>query len=175
MRNFKILLIMVIFSQVLQAGVKEIKSFEARFVQIIINPNGKKLQYRGIFFAKHNNLALWNYSKPIKKIIYYFNNRVTIVEPELEQVIITPIQKKQNLIKIMNSAKEVSKNRFVATCCGVKYSIYTKDKKGIDRIEYRDKLDNKNIIKFYAQQVNQKLEDEMFEPNIPEDFDIIER
>ncbi len=174
MKKF-ILLIMLICSQLLQADVKNLESFEANFTQVITNPNGKKIVYHGMFYAKKNNLALWNYEKPIKKIIYYIHNEVMIVEPELEQVVVTKMQDNQNLLSILNDSQEIEKNHFIADCCGAQYHIYSKENLGILKIEYQDRLGNFSVINFTKQKINHQIEDKTFQPNIPEEFDIIRK
>ena len=166
MKKF-ILLFIIATTGFLEAGVKDLKSFEAEFVQVITNPNGKKIVYHGNFYAKKNNLALWNYKLPIKKIIYYFKNEISIVEPELEQVVVTKIKKKQNLLHILNKAKKLKKDVYTANCCGAKYYIYMQKNKGIKKIQYKDRLGNLSVITFSKQIVDKPIDDKIFKPNIP--------
>ena len=174
MKKFTILFLIAI-TTFLEAGVKDLESFEAEFVQVITNPNGKKLVYNGNFRAKKNNLALWNYELPIKKIIYYYKNEVSIVEPELEQVVVTKIDKKQNLLYILNKAKKIKPNVYTANCCGAKYYIYMQSGKGIKKIQYKDRLGNLSVISFSNQKVNKQIDDKIFKPNIPKHFDVMKK
>ena len=174
MKKF-IVLIVLILSQLLQAGVKDLESFEANFTQVITNPNGKQIVYQGMLYAIKNNVAVLNYNKPIKKIIYYIHNEVMIVEPELEQVVVTKMQDNQNLLSILNKSQEIEKNHFIADCCGAKYHIYFQENLGIQKIEYQDRLGNFSVINFTKQKLNQKIDDKLFHPDIPEEFDIIRK
>ncbi len=170
-----ILIFTIYLNLIANSNVKNLESFKATFKQTITNKNGKKLHYTGEFYAKKNNLALWKYKTPIKKIIYYYKNSITIVEPDLEQAIITAVNKKDNLLKIIKDAKRVAEDRYIATCCDMHYNIFTDKNGGVRKIVYKDKLGNTNSIIFENREINKNIKNSLFRPKVPEDFDIITR
>ena len=79
-------LLIFIFSQ-LTAGLQDLNSYQARFTQTIMNTEASRLTYEGTFSAKKPHYALWVYTKPLPKSVYLLDDEITIIEPELEQVI----------------------------------------------------------------------------------------
>lgn len=79
----------------------EIDSFESSFIQTITNDSNKKIEYFGKLYFKKPIKILWRYEKPIKKDIFITENRVTIIEPELEQITISENFEVKNIINIL--------------------------------------------------------------------------
>jgi len=157
---------------ILFAGVFDFKTISSEFNQTITNEENSKIVYTGSFYATNKKQALWVYKSPIEKKIYFNQNKVTIIEPELEQAIITNLQNTPNLTAILKSAKSAGKHTYETTYDDIKYVIHVKDKK-IDNISYSDKLENKVVMKLYNQTLNTFLDDALFKPTIPKDFDIV--
>ncbi len=151
-----------------------IKTFEAKFVQTIVNPSGKVLKYNGdIFILKPNNI-LWKYKTPIVKNVYINGNFVIIDEPELEQAIYTRTDQEINLFDMLNNAKLIEENHYITELNNIKYNIYTKENK-IDHISYVDTLENKVNIVFTDAIYNQHIDDKLFVFNAPQEYDIIRK
>ena len=104
------------------ASINNINSFEADFKQIITDEKDKKLTYSGHILASKPQNALWNYTKPVKKKIYIQGHIVTIVEPEIEQVIRRELSSDFNFFKIIKRAKQIDKNKYLAVDKNIKFT-----------------------------------------------------
>jgi outer membrane lipoprotein carrier protein len=160
------------FNILLFADFNTLTSFQARFHQTITNEQNSTIRYEGLVFAKNGNRALWKYEKPIVKSIYYLGELVVVIEPELEQAIVSHVDKKYDILEILKNAKKIGTNRYEAKCCQNVYTIFTKDGK-IEKIAYKDKLENRVFIDFYEQKINQNIDNKIFEYNIPFYYDVI--
>ena len=149
-----------------------INSFEADFTQSIKNEKGESLEYKGHVKALKPQFALWSYLSPVKKEIYINSQQATIVEPEIEQVLIKKITGDFDFFRLIKNAKKVNKNLYTATFQEVIYSITIKNSK-IMSITYKNELENSVEIIFTKQVQNGKLAKEIFTPNIPMEYDII--
>ena len=150
-----------------------INSFEADFLQVVTNEKNNKLEYSGHISALKPQYALWKYMKPSKKSIFIHENRVTILEPEIEQAIIKKINGDFDFFHIIRNATKVDKNIYKTEFQNIEYKIKIEDKK-IVSISYHDELENSIIIKFSKQLQNKEIDTKIFIPIIPQDFDIIE-
>jgi len=157
---------------VLFAGVFDFNTISSGFKQTITNEENSKITYTGKFYASTKTKALWVYEKPISKKIYFSKNKVVIVEPELEQVIITNLQNTPNLTEILKSAKRVTNNTYETEYNDTKYVIHVEGDK-IESISYSDKLENHVLIKLFDQTINTFLDDTLFEVTIPDGFDVV--
>ena len=149
-----------------------INSFEADFLQKIIDDKGVKITYSGHVMASKPKYALWQYFKPIQKSVYILPNKIVIVEPELEQVIIKHLKGNFDLFKIIHNAKKINKNKYLAKFKDKEYTIEIENST-IKSITYKDTLDNKITIVFKNQEENKKIPKEKYTPHIPKEYDII--
>lgn len=156
------------------ASLIDTKSFDADFKQVVTDEHGKKLEYTGHLKALSPRYALWEYETPMKKSIYINPSRITIIEPEIEQVIIRKLSLDFDFLKIINNAKEISKDNYVTSIDDTKYVIKIKNHL-ITSISYKDEFDNSVNILFNNQKKNEHISKEIFRPSIPKDFDIIDR
>ncbi len=154
------------------AGVFDFDTISSEFKQTITNEENSKIIYKGNFYATSKEKALWIYKSPIDKKIYFSKNRVVIIEPELEQVIIANLQSTPNLTEILKSAKIIENSTYQTTYEGIKYLIHVKNEK-IESISYSDKLENKITIELFNQTLNTFLDDKLFEATIPQGFDVV--
>ena len=157
---------------VILAGVFDFETISSDFKQTITNEENSSIVYEGSFYASTQAKALWIYKSPIDKKIYFNKNRVVIIEPELEQVIITNLQSAPNLTEILKSSKKVDNKTYEAVYNDIKYTIQV-DNKLLDTISYSDKLGNIVEIKLYNQSINTFLDDALFQAVIPKDFDVV--
>ncbi len=158
---------------VLQANsIKDIRTIKTDFTQKITNEENRTISYSGIFYAKTDGKALWIYKKPIKKYLYFLNSKVVIIEPNLEQVIFSKLDKFPKILNILKTAKK-TKNGLIAKCCDNSYHIFTKNGK-IQNIKYTDKTGNKVVINFFNQDINLILNNSIFRYKIPKDYDILQ-
>jgi len=154
------------------ASLEDIVSFEADFTQSITDEKNKTINYNGHIVASKPQNARWSYIKPVKKEVYINDFEVTIVEPEIEQVIIRRIESNFDFFKMIHNAKKIEANRYVANYRDVKFTIIMKNK-FIESISYLDEFENNVKIVFKNQKQNQKINETVFRPFFPLEFDII--
>jgi len=153
-------------------NLKAFKTIQSDFVQKVTNEQNKTITYTGKFYATHDKKALWVYEKPVAKKIYFNDTKVVIIEPELEQAIITNLENTPNIAQLMTEAKEVTQNTYTTSFMDTTYTIYATPT-SIDKVTYNDKLDNRVEILFSNQSTNLFLEDALFQADIPLGFDVI--
>jgi len=147
-------------------------SYEADFRQVVTNDKGNTLEYSGHIKAMKPQYALWEYLKPSSKLIYINKNMATIIEPDLEQVIVKKLHNSIDFFKIIKNARKIDKNKYVAEFQSVHYTINIIDS-DLKSIEYKDQLDNAILINFTKQVVNKAMSIKEFEPFIPSEYDLI--
>lgn len=168
----KVLSILALFISLNFANIIEFRTYQAKFKQTITNTTGNTISYQGTITIKGQNKILWKYKTPTIKNVYIANNSIAIEEPELEQVIISSLNEKLNIIKVINQSKKISKNSYENEIDGVIYKIRIID--GIlKNITYKDELENHIEIVFFHEIKNLKLSDYIFHFNPPEYYDII--
>ncbi|MDH4943948.1 LolA-like outer membrane lipoprotein chaperone [Sulfurimonas sp. C5] len=168
--KFKLLLLLL--SSTAFAEITDLTSFQAKFEQSITDEKNKKIVYKGTIQASQPRYALWKYSQPIEKTVYVLKNKVIMVEPDLEQAIIKTINSNFDFFSLLQSAKEIRKDVYTAIFNNINYTIYTKGLK-IESITYVDEFENKVDISFKDQEVNKKIDLNVFNPYIPMGYDII--
>lgn len=151
---------------------KDISSFNARFEQTIIDDNGKTIRYSGELWASKPQYALWVYQKPIQKSVYINANKVTVIEPQIEQVTLRTLDNEIDFLQIIQKSKRVDDEHYTATVKGQTYAITFKDDV-LNTISYTDGYDNRVTIKFLSALQNRPIDTSRFKPLIPSDFDII--
>jgi len=154
------------------ASLDDITSFEADFTQSITDDKNKTLIYNGKIIALKPQNAKWSYIKPVKKEVYINDFEVTIVEPEIEQVVVKTLESNFDFFKMISNAKKTAENKYTANYKNTKFNII---KKGsfIESISYLDEFENKVQINFKNQKQNQSVDKAVFEPKFPLEFDII--
>lgn len=173
---YKILSIFCMFFTFSYASIniKNLKTFQADFVQNIKSNTGKKIEYKGKVYIKNTGKILWRYKTPIEKNVYVLNNFAIVDEPELEQAIYTELENEINIIKILQTAKKVKKNIYKASIDKVDYFIEFKENK-IEKIKYKDKLENDVFISFNNSVLNSNIKDSLFKFTAPKYYDIIRK
>jgi len=147
-------------------------TMQADFVQTITNDKNSTITYSGEMLAKRPNLAKWHYSKPVDKTVYITTSNVTIIEPELEQAIIKQLDNAIDILAILTAATKVTETEYSAYYQAKQYHIGLEDQE-IKTITYNDAFDNLVIITFTKRKINKTIDDNIFFPSIPKDFDII--
>ncbi|TWO27865.1 LolA-like outer membrane lipoprotein chaperone [Campylobacter insulaenigrae] len=158
-----------IFSQLLAFDIN-FKNFSSDFIQKVYN-NNSSIEYKGNFIISQNK-AFWNYIYPNSKQIYINQHEITIIEPQLEQVIFTKIQNLPNLQQIFKKAKKITEETYEANYENVKYKINFKNNK-ISNIFYTDELQNSVVIYLFNQKIDEKIDEKKFIPKIPNHYDIV--
>ncbi|MBD3840453.1 MAG: outer-membrane lipoprotein carrier protein LolA [Campylobacterales bacterium] len=169
----KYIFVTLVLFGLLQANLKNVQTFEANFTQTVTNPSGSKIQYEGKVFFKNPALILWHYDDP-KKDVLIQSSSVTIIEPDLEQVIVTKLQKQINLITLLNEAKQIGKTQYISTIYDTQYLLTIKNEQ-LESIFYKDQLENQVSIFFSHQKINEEILNSIFDLKIPDEFDIIRK
>lgn len=172
MKRFLLLILLVI--NIYADDFKNIKTFEADFKQKIINNTGKEIEYRGKIYIKHPSMLFWRYDNPIEKLVYIINRYVTIIEPELEQAVISKLQNEINILELLKKAKKINKNTFEAELQNRKYTLVLKDNI-LKEIKYTDEIDNNIVLSFFNTKQNHNIENGIFKYNIPYEYDVIKK
>ena len=154
------------------AFFNNLNTFQADFTQTVTDEKDKVLSYSGSVVASKPQNAVWTYTTPIKKEVYINIGSATIIEPEIEQVIIKHIESNFSFFNMINNAKKIKENVFVAKYKDSKFTIVTKNDL-IESISYIDEFENKVKIVFKNQKQNEVIDSKLFVPNIPVGFDII--
>ena len=162
----------ICLTTLLFAKIDHFKTIQSDFTQKVTNDQNKTIVYEGMFYATNDKKALWIYDKPVAKKIYFSNTRVLIIEPELEQVIITTLESTPNIAQLLQDAKEVAPNKYITKFMETPYTIFA-HKESIDKVVYRDKLDNAVEINFSNQTTNLFLDEELFRAEIPRGYDVV--
>ncbi|QKF65037.1 LolA-like outer membrane lipoprotein chaperone [Campylobacter corcagiensis] len=160
----------MLFVSFLVANPLEFKTLSSDFTQTVKN-DGSMINYSGNFQAT-NTHALWKYRSPSPKDIYFSFERVVVIEPDLEQAILTTLKDVPNLTKVMQNAKKIDENLYDAKFDDILYHLKFKNDL-INTITYTDKLGNEVEINFSNVKKNINLNDAIFMPQIPANFDII--
>lgn len=162
---------MILITQVF-ASLKDISSFEADFIQSITDDKSNVLTYAGHIIASKPQNAKWNYIKPIQKEVYINRFEVTIIEPEIEQVIIKRVELEFDFFNMISKAKKIKKDIYLAKYNNSEFTI-TLFKKLIKSIIYVDEFENNIEIIFKNQKQNDKIDLKKFTPIFPLYYDII--
>ena len=171
----KLLILYFFFATALIANnIKNINSFEAFFKQSIINSSNKEIIYTGKLYIKKPLQILWQYNEPIEKFVYIENNQVTIIEPELEQVIISKLDKEFNILELLDNSTQISASEYLATFNNTQYKLTILDNK-LQQISYKDSIDNDIFISFSNIHQNKSISDKIFEFQIPKSYDVIRK
>ena len=162
----------VCLSSLNAAKLDAFKTIQSDFIQKVTNEQHKTITYEGKFYATKEKKALWIYDKPVAKKIYFNNTKVVIIEPELEQVIITTLENTPNIAALMQEAKEIAPNTYATTFAETTYTIVA-SQHHIEKVTYKDKLDNSVEILFSHQSTNLFLDDVLFQVEMPAGYDVI--
>ncbi len=168
----KYLLFYFIFLSSLLASFENINSFKADFLQTIKDDKNKVLSYEGKVIASKPYSAVWNYVKPINKNVYISRNSITIVEPEIEQVIVKNIETNFNFFHLLQKANKITDNSYMTEFNGTKFTLVIKDKL-LYSISYMDEFENLVKIIFSNQKYNSKIDKQRYIPLFSLDFDIV--
>ncbi len=150
----------------------DLTSFEADFTQAIHDESQKVVKYEGHLYAKKPYMAKWIYSKPVEKEVFVEKNSVVVIEPDLEQVVIRKIHDDFDIFELLKSAKEIQKDLYEAHYKDVKF-LLEYDGKDIKTLSYTDNFGNNVVITFSNQKYNKKLDDLLFKPDFPDEYDMI--
>lgn len=167
-------LLLTLFLTSLFAFGEDIQSFEADFVQEITDETGKVIRYEGHIQAKRPAFVLWDYKKPeaIAKKIFINSVRVVIVQPALEQAAVKQLRDEISFFEILASVVAIGEHRYKARYKNINF-ILEEESGIISSLAYTDELENKVHLSFSKQRQNRPIEDKVFTPRVPPEYDII--
>ncbi len=168
----KFLAISLLLMSSLIASISNINSFEADFTQTITDDKSKVLSYNGHVSAVKPQVALWSYTTPVNKNVYINTYEVTIVEPEIEQVIVKRLESNFSFFNMIKNAKKIDKNTYEAFYKSSKF-IIVMENESIKSISYVDEFENNVKIVFKNQKTNKTIDKNIFIPKFSLDFDVI--
>jgi len=168
----KALNLLILFISLSYGSIFKFKTFQANFNQTITNTSNTTIKYSGKLFLKQPDKILWQYTTPVEKNVYINGNSVMIAEPELEQVILSKLDKEVNLFKILQDSQTISKNKYQNTINGITY-IFTFKNDTLQSIDYQDNIDNIISIKFSNTIKNKPINDDFFNFMPDDDWDVI--
>lgn len=164
-------LFLVLSFKILNANDLEFDTLKSDFTQRITNQN-KSITYSGHFIIDSKFGAFWQYENPNLKFVYFSKTNIIIIEPDLEQAVITQISDAPDLLTLLSGAKQINKSTFEANFDDVKYRIFTQNALPA-QISYTDKLGNDVKITLKNTHKNEAINKELLEPKIPQNYDII--
>lgn len=168
----KLIIIFLFTCNALISGVFDFNTISSDFKQTITNEENSKIVYEGSLYTSTQQKALWFYKTPVEKKIYFNKNRVIILEPELEQAIVTNLENVPNLTELLKQSIKKENGIYETSYDNTTYTIHTNND-NITKIAYSDKLGNNVQIDLFNQTINTVLDDSLFNPTIPLDFDVI--
>ena len=99
---------------------------------------------------------------------------VTIIEPELEQVIVTKLNKEINILTLIKNAKKITVNKYVSNFNNTNYYLDFKNDI-LNSITYEDELENSIVINFFNIKQNTLIENSLFKFIIPQEYDVLKK
>ena len=173
--------------------IGKMNSAQGNFSQKVIDQNGKLVQeVSGIFSFKKPNFFRWKYIEPFESQIISDGELLYLYDPDLKQVVISSLDKlggvspamllvngdthnsfKLNYLKNIESRdwfqaipKDKSKSTF-------KSVLINFESEKIKEMRVLDNFEQTTIIIFKSLVVNNKINDEFFLFNTPENVDVI--
>ena len=168
----KLLITSMLTCKLLLAFPIELNTIKSDFKQSIVDDHNKSIINTGKLWAKKPAVAHWKYQKPVEKDIYMIYSKITIIEPDLEQVIRKDIGDSIDLIKIISNSKKIASSHYLANYNDKQYHIYL-EKDILKSLHYIDDFGNKTVINFTNTEQNVDIDESNFKVVIPDDYDLI--
>ena len=173
--------------------IGKMNSAQGNFSQKVIDKNGTLVQEdSGIFSFKKPNFFRWIYQKPFESQIVSDGELLYLYDPDLKQVVISSLKKLGGISPAMllvsgdiSNSFELSyleniesKNWFEAvpkdkSRTTFKSVLINFEAEKINEMRVIDNFDRTTIIVFSSLIVNNKIDDEYFLFNTPENVDVI--
>ncbi len=138
-------------------GISIPTAFKANFTQIVKNPKGKSIKYKGKIVFNSPSETKWTYRSPTKKEVCTSGSQLVVVDHDLEQVSYFNIDRGLNLARVLRSAKLHHGRTYVTKFKGKYYTVVLTKSRKIEQIAYNDNLDNQVNIIFTNTKYSDKL------------------
>lgn len=146
-------------------------TFQADFEQKVSSENAA-ITYRGIIRGQSPDLLRWDYTEPVEKSIYVTDNRVIVVEPLLEQAILTELDRSIDMYAILKQSIQQPQD-FNLTIQHTIYQISPSANSLPKSIAYTDTLGNEILITTHSVNLDISLDPQLFHVTLPEHYDIL--
>ncbi|PIE44281.1 MAG: outer membrane lipoprotein carrier protein LolA [Gammaproteobacteria bacterium] len=176
----------------LVALLSEVKTFQASFVQFIVDKNGIIQQTSGLLKAMKPDFFFWHTDPPLEQIIVSDGTTVQVFDPDLEQVTVQKVDTAQGnspAMLLSGNGDQIRRNyrvsltekgnyRFFALAPIGKESLFDSlQLKFVDQtlveMRLRDGLGQKTTLSFTNIKTNHLLSTKDFVLELPQDIDII--
>lgn len=205
-KRFLTLLVTLMFSSVLAAEenpeaaaslaslLKSYETYQADFIQIVVNENGNKVQEtRGSLKAKRPGLFYWETRAPLSQFIVSNGDQVEVYDPDLEQVTVhnldeqvqtTPalllsgeVDNLEETYRVSAQEKDGKTREFTlkprsedSLFVSLRLTFYGNE---LQEMRMQDSLSQLSVLSFDNIQLNQAVKDSAFTLDYPEGVDVI--
>lgn len=170
------------------------ESFQADFIQIVVNENGNRVQEtRGSLKAKRPGLFYWETSAPLSQFVVSNGETVEVYDPDLEQVTIHNLDDRVQSTPALLLSGEVDNLEETYRVSGRKVGEHTREftlepkspdslftslrltfyKGELQEMRMQDSLSQISILSFDRIRLNEPVEASAFTLEYPEGVDII--
>ncbi|MCK2147689.1 MULTISPECIES: outer membrane lipoprotein chaperone LolA [Marinobacter] len=178
----------------LASVLKSYESYQASFIQIVVNENGNRVQEtRGALKAKRPGLFYWETSAPLSQFIVSNGETVEVYDPDLEQVTVHKLDERVQTTPALLLSGEVGNldetYKVSLKAIGDNTREYTLEPRNPDSLfvslrltffkgelqemRMQDSLAQLSILSFDDIRLNQSVDDSAFSLDYPEGVDII--
>ncbi|MFL1453673.1 outer membrane lipoprotein chaperone LolA [Marinobacter sp. GN3S48] len=174
--------------------LKSYESYQARFIQIVVNENGNRVQEsRGSLKAKRPGLFYWETREPHSQFIVSDGSTVEVYDPDLEQVTVHSLDEKVQTTPALLLSGEVGNldetYRVSGRSKGKNTHEYTLEPRDADSLfvslrltfyegelqemRMEDSLSQISVLSFDEIELNKAIEDRVFTLDYPDEVDVI--
>lgn len=178
----------------LASMLKSYESYQADFIQIVVNENGNKVQEtRGALKAKRPGLFYWETSAPLSQFIVSNGETVEVYDPDLEQVTVhkldervqtTPALLLSGEVDNLEDTYEVSRKAIGDNTREFMLEPRSPDslfislrltffKGELQEMRMQDSLGQLSVLSFDHIRLNERVDNSAFSLEYPEGVDII--
>lgn len=178
----------------LAAMLESYQSFQASFIQIVVNENGNRVQEsRGSLKAKRPGLFYWETNEPHSQYVTSDGDKVEVYDPDLEQVTVHSLDEKVSTTPALLLSGEVDNldetYRVSMRSVGENTREFTLEPRSKDSLfvslrltffkgelqemRMEDSLSQLSVLSFQDVRLNEEVKDSAFVLEYPDDVDVI--
>lgn len=174
--------------------LKSYETYQADFIQIVVNENGGKVQEtRGLLKAKRPGLFYWETRAPMSQFIVSNGENVQLYDPDLEQVTVHNLDDRVQTTPALLLSGEVDNLEETYRVSGRQVSDDTREftlepksedslfvslqltffKNELQEMRMQDSLSQLSVLSFDRIRLNETVDDSVFMLEYPEGVDVI--
>ncbi|MDO6442440.1 outer membrane lipoprotein chaperone LolA [Marinobacter sp. 2_MG-2023] len=174
--------------------LKSYETYQADFIQIVVNENGSKVQEsRGSLKAKRPGLFYWETQAPLSQYIVSNGQSVEVFDPDLEQVTVHNLDDRVQTTPALLLSGEVDNLEDTYRVSGRQVGDHTREftlepksedslfvslrltffKNELQEMRMQDSLSQLSVLSFNDIKLNESVDDSAFTLEYPEDVDVI--